>query len=149
MAKDYKPRTVAKKKNGGGTLLGVFIGLILGLIGGLCLLEIWAISPERLTHGRAITCSGKPSRSSGPRNAENPDDGDLNVVPSPVPRRMFHEYDALIDAGADHFSFCYEFEDPEVFAEICPGKADTLGQEAFFEAMNTMEPPTPCFFISR
>lgn len=31
MAKDYKPRTVAKKKNGGGTLLGMFIGLILGL----------------------------------------------------------------------------------------------------------------------
>jgi cell division protein FtsN len=31
MAKDYKPRTAAKKKNGGGTLLGIFIGLILGL----------------------------------------------------------------------------------------------------------------------
>ena len=31
MAKDYKPRAVAKKKNGGGTLLGIFIGLILGL----------------------------------------------------------------------------------------------------------------------
>ena len=31
MAKDYKPRTEAKKKNGGGTLLGIFIGLILGL----------------------------------------------------------------------------------------------------------------------
>ena len=32
MAKDYKPRTMAKKKDGGGTLLGVFIGLILGLV---------------------------------------------------------------------------------------------------------------------
>jgi cell division protein FtsN len=31
MAKDYKPRVVAKKKSGGGTLLGIFIGLILGL----------------------------------------------------------------------------------------------------------------------
>ena len=31
MAKDYKPRVMAKKKSGGGTLLGVFIGLILGL----------------------------------------------------------------------------------------------------------------------
>jgi hypothetical protein len=62
--------------------------------------------------------------------------GFIGVQCMPVPRRMFHEYDALIDAGADHFSFCYEFEDPEVFAEICPGKADTLGQEAFFEAMN-------------
>jgi cell division protein FtsN len=31
MAKDYKPRVVAKKRSGGGTLLGIFIGLILGL----------------------------------------------------------------------------------------------------------------------
>ena len=32
MAKDYKPRAAAKKKSGGGTLLGIFIGLILGLV---------------------------------------------------------------------------------------------------------------------
>jgi len=31
MARDYKPRTVARRKNGGGTLLGIFIGLVLGL----------------------------------------------------------------------------------------------------------------------
>jgi cell division protein FtsN len=31
MARDYKPRVAAKKKSGGGTLLGIFIGLILGL----------------------------------------------------------------------------------------------------------------------
>ncbi len=31
MAKNYKPRTMARKKSGGSTLLGVFIGLILGL----------------------------------------------------------------------------------------------------------------------
>lgn len=31
MAKDHKPRSAAKKKSGGGTLLGIFIGLILGL----------------------------------------------------------------------------------------------------------------------
>jgi hypothetical protein len=62
--------------------------------------------------------------------------GFIGVQCMPVPKRMFHEYDALIDAGADHFSFCYEFEDPEVFAQICPGKAETMGQDAFFEAMN-------------
>ncbi len=61
--------------------------------------------------------------------------GFLGVQCMPVPRRKFSEYDALIDAGADHFSFCYEFEDPEVFARLCPGKAETLGQEGFFEAM--------------
>jgi len=31
MAKDNRPRASAKKKSGGGTLLGIFIGLILGL----------------------------------------------------------------------------------------------------------------------
>ncbi len=61
--------------------------------------------------------------------------GFIGVQAMPVPRRMFQEYDALIEAGTDHFSFCYEFEDPEVFARLCPGKAETLGQEGFFEAM--------------
>ncbi|HSE62353.1 MAG TPA: radical SAM protein [Thermoanaerobaculia bacterium] len=61
--------------------------------------------------------------------------GFIGIQCMPVPRRMFHEYDALMDAGADHFSFCYEFEDPEVFARVCPGKAETVGQAAFFEAM--------------
>jgi hypothetical protein len=61
--------------------------------------------------------------------------GFIGIQCMPVPRRMFHEYDALMDAGADHFSFCYEFEDPEVFAQVCPGKAETVGQAAFFEAM--------------
>ncbi|HEY7113620.1 MAG TPA: radical SAM protein [Thermoanaerobaculia bacterium] len=61
--------------------------------------------------------------------------GFLGVQCMPVPRRKFSEYDALIAAGADHFSFCYEFEDPEVFRRLCPGKAETLGQQGFFEAM--------------
>jgi sodium-dependent dicarboxylate transporter 2/3/5 len=61
--------------------------------------------------------------------------GFIGVQAVPVPRGSFHEYDALIAAGTDHFSFCYEFEDPEVFARICPGKAATVGQHAFFEAM--------------
>lgn len=45
------------------------------------------------------------------------------------------KYDWLIDCGADHFSFCYEFHSPEYFAEICPGKEATLGQSTFFKAM--------------
>jgi hypothetical protein len=61
--------------------------------------------------------------------------GFIGVQCMPVPRGNFYEYDDLIDAGADHFSFCYEFEDPVVFARLCPGKAQTLGQTGFFEAM--------------
>ncbi len=62
--------------------------------------------------------------------------GFIGVQAVPVPRSNFHEYDALIEAGTDHFSFCYEFEDPAVFAQICPGKAKTVGQRAFFDAMS-------------
>ena len=61
--------------------------------------------------------------------------GFIGVQAHPVPRHKYGEYDAVIDAGADHFSFCYEFEDPEWFAKICPGKAETVGQKGFFEAM--------------
>jgi hypothetical protein len=61
--------------------------------------------------------------------------GFIGVQAVPVPRNSYHEYEALIEAGTDHFSFCYEFEDAEVFARLCPGKAQTVGQRAFFEAM--------------
>jgi hypothetical protein len=61
--------------------------------------------------------------------------GFIGVQAMPVPRSSFYEYDELIEAGADHFSFCYELENPRVFAEICPGKARTVGQYAFFDAM--------------
>lgn len=45
------------------------------------------------------------------------------------------DFDRLIDLGTDHFSFCYEIQDPARFAAICPGKERTLGQEAFFDAL--------------
>jgi len=52
-----------------------------------------------------------------------------------LPSRDLGLYDRLIDLGVDHFSFCYEFQNPEFFAEVCPGKAQTLGQSVFFDAM--------------
>ena len=61
--------------------------------------------------------------------------GFIGVQAHPVPRRSFGEYDVSIEAGTDHFSFCYEFEDPETFARLCPGKAQTVGQKGFFDAM--------------
>jgi len=61
--------------------------------------------------------------------------GFIGVQAVPVPRGSYHEYRDLIDAGTDHFSFCYEFENPAVFEAICPGKARTVGQRAFFDAM--------------
>lgn len=61
--------------------------------------------------------------------------GFIGVQACPVPANRLDEYDRLIESGADHFSFCYEFEDPEYFEKYCPGKAQTLGQKAFFDAM--------------
>lgn len=52
-----------------------------------------------------------------------------------TPERDFSKYDRLIDLGVDHFSFCVELLDPQWFARICPGKARTLGQKLFFDAM--------------
>lgn len=53
-----------------------------------------------------------------------------------APERELWRYDRLIALGVDHFSFCIEFIDPSWFAEICPGKARTLGQDLFFQAMD-------------
>jgi hypothetical protein len=61
--------------------------------------------------------------------------GFIGVQSVPVTRECWDEYDELIAAGADHFSFCVELLDSELFARICPGKAATVGQDAFFDAM--------------
>ena len=53
-----------------------------------------------------------------------------------TPERNFSYYDRLIDLGVDHFSFCLELFDPEWFQRICPGKARTLGQKLFLDAMD-------------
>jgi hypothetical protein len=52
-----------------------------------------------------------------------------------MPMRDLRKYDRLIDLGADHFSFCYEFHNPEYFARYLPGKQKTVGQETFFRAL--------------
>ena len=52
-----------------------------------------------------------------------------------APTRDLWKYDRLIDLGVDHFSFCYEFQNPEYFAQFLPGKARFIGQELFFRAL--------------
>lgn len=58
----------------------------------------------------------------------------VQAVPPADPGALW-KYDRLRDLGADHFSFCYEFHDPEWFARLCPGKHGTVGQQAFFRAL--------------
>jgi len=45
------------------------------------------------------------------------------------------EFDELIDLGVDHLSFCFEYFDQDAFARFCPGKEDTLGQQAFLDTL--------------
>lgn len=52
-----------------------------------------------------------------------------------MPSKDLSEYDRLIDLGADHFSFCYEFQNPEYFERYLPGKHRSFGQQAFFDAL--------------
>lgn len=52
-----------------------------------------------------------------------------------TPAADLSRYDRLRDLGVDHLSFCYEFHDPAVLAEWCPGKARALGQSAYFRAI--------------
>ena len=51
------------------------------------------------------------------------------------PTRDLEQYDRMIELGADHFSFCYEFHNPEYFARYLPGKERAVGQETFFRAL--------------
>jgi hypothetical protein len=52
-----------------------------------------------------------------------------------APTTRLWKYDWLIDLGVNHFSFCYEFHNPEYFARLCPGKERALGQKPFFDAL--------------
>ena len=52
-----------------------------------------------------------------------------------IPCLDFWKYDRLIDLGADHFSFCYEFHNPVYFARYLPGKQKMVGQQTFFRAL--------------
>jgi len=52
-----------------------------------------------------------------------------------IPTLDFWKYDRLVELGADHFSFCYEFHNPEYFARLLPGKQKLVGQDTFFRAM--------------
>ncbi|MBI5528389.1 MAG: hypothetical protein HY897_18820 [Deltaproteobacteria bacterium] len=45
------------------------------------------------------------------------------------------KYDRLIDMGVEHFSFCYEFHDPDFFRKYLPGKDAHATQKRFFDAM--------------
>jgi hypothetical protein len=66
----------------------------------------------------------------------------IQAVP-PKEKKELSQYDWLLDLGTDHFSFCYEFHHPEWFAKLCPGKEATVGQGAFFRALEYCQSRMP------
>ncbi len=51
------------------------------------------------------------------------------------PERDFALYDEAQALGVDYFAFCFEFYNPEYFRRFAPGKADVLGRDVFFLAL--------------
>ncbi|MAG56124.1 MAG: hypothetical protein CMJ83_07525 [Planctomycetes bacterium] len=66
----------------------------------------------------------------------------VQAVPPGSPDELW-QFDWLRDLGCDHFSFCYEFHHPKWFAELCPGKQATVGQQAFFRALEYCQKRMP------
>jgi hypothetical protein len=60
-----------------------------------------------------------------------------------APEGPFEELDRLRELGADHFSFCFEYFDPEHFRRFCPGKHAAIGQERFLQALEYCQKRMP------
>jgi len=52
-----------------------------------------------------------------------------------APEKDLSLYEEVRKLGADHISFCFEFYNRDYFQRYVPGKAEVLGQGAFFEAI--------------
>jgi hypothetical protein len=52
-----------------------------------------------------------------------------------IPTDKLWRYNWFIDLGTNHFSFCYEFHNPEYFAKYLPGKEKLIKQKTFFNAL--------------
>jgi hypothetical protein len=60
-----------------------------------------------------------------------------------MPETGLGELDRLRDLGADHFSFCFEYMNPEYFKRICPGKHAAVGQAGYFRALEHCQSRMP------
>jgi cell division protein FtsN len=103
MSRDMKPRRSqpAKKKSGGGTLIGMFIGLVLGV--GVAAAVVWYMNKSPLPFGNKVVApakteqaplaNAKPAASNG-QPAQQP-----MALPGkpgdPIPEKRFQFYDIL------------------------------------------------------
>jgi len=81
MPKDYKPRTATKKKAGGGTLLGIFIGLILGLL--IAVGVAWYLSKAPMPFLNKAKPAEKPAVAEPGKALAKPDEKTTQAVEKP------------------------------------------------------------------
>lgn len=103
MSRDMKPRRSqpAKKKSGGGTLIGMFIGLVLGV--GVAAAVVWYMNKSPLPFGNKVVAPAKPE----PAQVANAKPAAPNGQPAqppmalpgkpgdPIPEKRFQFYDIL------------------------------------------------------
>ncbi len=51
------------------------------------------------------------------------------------PHSDLSRYDRLKKLGVNRVSFCFEIFDPEIFVEVCPGKAERYGLKRYLDAV--------------
>jgi cell division protein FtsN len=154
MAKDYKPRTETRKKAGGGTLLGVFVGLILGL--GIAVGVIWYMNkapipflnkakpPEKSVAGEPGKAAAKPDEKTT-QAVEKPRFDFYKILPGaeePVTEKQIKDAQQhAAKAGAPKENYMLQagaFQNP-ADADNLKAKLALLGVEAGVEPTNLAE----------
>lgn len=93
MSRDLKPRKrqPAKKKSGGGTLIGMFIGLVLGVA--IAAGVVWYLNSSPLPFNKQVMTT--PARSAEPAAGKNEPLALPGKPGDPVPEKRFQFYDIL------------------------------------------------------
>jgi len=95
MSRDMKPRKrqPAKKKSGGGTLIGMFIGLVLGVV--IAAAVVWSLNNSPLPFNKQVQA---PPRADAKANGNGPPAQPMALPGKPgdpIPERRFQFYDIL------------------------------------------------------
>lgn len=96
MSRDMKPRRQqpAKKKSGGGTLIGMFIGLVLGI--GVAAGVVWYLNKSPLPFVDRVQPPARDNNGTNPANGQPAQPLALPGKPGdPVPEKRFQFYDIL------------------------------------------------------
>ena len=96
MSRDMKPRKLqpAKKKSGGGTLVGMFIGLVLGVV--IAAAVVWYMNQSPLPFNKQVQAARSETAHKPANGTQPPAPVALPGKPGdPVPEKRFQFYDIL------------------------------------------------------